>query len=87
MHDVLIEGRETMSYFYGTLQGMGGESTCIGSKKSGLVTHCASQKGAVMCRAYVNIDGVDFVSIRKVIWYGAGESEALYDGPIGKDSK
>lgn len=76
-----------MSHFYGKIQGMRGEATRTGSKSSGMVTYCASWKGAVRCEAYVNEAGVDYVLVSKVPWQGAGEQETLYDGPIGGEQK
>ena len=75
-----------MSHFYGTLQGTSGiKTTCTGTKKSGMETHCASWKGAVRCRAYVNDEGKDWVTVEKIRWEGAGETRVLYDGPIGEE--
>lgn len=70
-----------MSHFYGTLQGTRGEATRCGTKNSGMVTHCASFKGAVRCRAYID-DGIDMVQVDIVPWQGHGDFRLLYDGPI-----
>ena len=73
-----------MAYFYGTTRGNRGEATRCGSRKSGIVTHCASHKGAIRCYAYVDVNGVDCVLVEKVRWQGAGGNWILHDGPIGK---
>ena len=76
-----------MSHFYGTLQGASGVSaTRTGSKKSGMITYCASRKGAVKCRAYIHQStGDDWIIVEKVPWQGTGEYKTLYEGPIGEE--
>ncbi len=72
-----------MSKFYGTIDGSAkNQKTGYGSKQSGLVTHCASWKGAVRCEAYVNEHLIDCVQVMLVPWKGAGVKKLLYDGPI-----
>lgn len=71
-----------MSHFYGTVQGNRGLGSKGGSKKSGMTTYCASWKGAVRCRAYVDHQGRDRVRVEKTTWHGAGKYMAIYDGPI-----
>ena len=73
-----------MSYFYGTLQGNRGEATRCGSKDSGMVTYCASWKGAVRCEAWEQ-EGVDMVRVELVPWHGIGGHRELYTGPISGD--
>jgi len=72
-----------MSYFYGTLKGNRGEATRCGSKESGMETHCASWQGAIRCFAYAREDGIDCVTIERILWHGRGKYKLLYDGPIG----
>lgn len=72
-----------MAHFYGTVNGQAKTTaTRCGSKKSGLVTCCASWRGAIRCEAY-DKDGKDWVIVRKIPWHSCGESKLLYDGPIG----
>ncbi len=73
-----------MAHFYGTLKGSR-EITAsrTGTPSSGIVTQCASWKGAVQCTAYIDEEGVDCVKVEKVYWQGCGEALLLYDGPIG----
>lgn len=78
------EKRKTMAHFYGTLEGSRKEATCIGSRESGLVTYCASWKGAVRCEAWDN-NGVDWIRVERVPWRGMGPKQLLYDGPIGEE--
>ncbi len=73
-----------MAHFYGTLKGVRGEATRTGTPSSGMVTVCASWKGAIRCSAYVNEEGVDYVCIEKIRWEGQGEQLLLYDGPFGE---
>ena len=73
-----------MSHFYGTVEGSRGEATRCGSKKTGMVTYCASWKGAIRCCAYVE-NGVDYVRVERIPWQGIGPSALLYNGPIGHE--
>ena len=75
-----------MSYFYGTIKGAKGEASRCGSKNSGMVTNCASWKGAIRCSAYIRADGTDCILVEKVLWRGVGEYKVLYNGPIGVNS-
>ncbi len=77
-----------MAHFYGKLiGGIEKESTRRGTKRSGIITYCASWTGAVRCHAYIDGEGVDCVLVEKVCWQGAGEMIPLYDGPIGAVEK
>lgn len=76
-----------MSYFYGTLNGNKGEASRCGSKRSGMETYCASWKGAVRCKAYVNSKGLDCVIVELTPWQGVGINKVLYDGLIGGNCK
>ncbi len=72
-----------MSHFYGTVNGQAkGTATRQGTKKSGLVTFCASYCGAVRCTAYC-LNKIDYIRVEKTTWKGIGEYQLLYDGPIG----
>ena len=70
-----------MSHFYGTCQGHRGEATRCGTRDSGMITSCASWRGAVKCYAYEK-DGNDWVRVSLMPWNGAGLSHVLYEGPI-----
>lgn len=75
-----------MSYFYGTISGQGKTRvTCTGSKKSGLMTQCASWAGAIQCEAYINNLGMDCVRVKQIPWEGRGISKLLYNGPMGEE--
>lgn len=71
-----------MSHFYGTVQGNRGEASRGGSPSSGMETYCASWRGAVRCKAYVNSEGVDCVRVELTTWRGQGQHKLLYEGPI-----
>ncbi len=72
-----------MARFYGTLRGSSRKkATRCGTKRSGLVTHCASWAGAIRCEAYVTEDGEDYVSVEFVPWMGEGITKLIYDGPF-----
>lgn len=75
-----------MAHFYGTVQGMRGEASRMGSKNSGMTTYTASWRGAVRCHAY-HEDGKDCVVVSLVPWQGRGVSKELYRGPIGGEEK
>jgi hypothetical protein len=72
-----------MAHFYGTAEGNRGKATRCGSKNSGMVTYCASWKGAVKCTAYDN-NGVDWIRVEQTPWQGVGVHKLLYEGPIGE---
>ena len=72
-----------MAHFCGTLTGNHANVTRGGTPSSGMVTVCASRKGAIRCSAYIE-EGVDYVCIEKILWLGRGEHKLLYDGPIGE---
>lgn len=75
-----------MSHFYGVVEGQASkQATRCGSKKSGLITICASWAGAVHCEAYINSLGMDCVRVRLVPWEGKGITKLLYNGPIGAE--
>lgn len=74
-----------MSHFYGTLQGSRGQASRCGTKKSGMVTYCASWSGAIRCHAYFNDKGEDCVRVEKTTWHGYGDNKILYEGKIGKE--
>jgi len=69
-----------MSHFYGTVKGTRGEATRCGSKKSGMLTYCASWKGAIRCFAYVDGKGHDCVRVERTAWQGKGTYKLLYNG-------
>lgn len=75
-----------MAHFYGTLQGRGTtESTCCGTKSSGVEATVASYKGAVKTEVYHREDlGQDWVSVHMVEWEGKGVYFLIYDGPVGR---
>lgn len=77
-----------MSHFYGTVEGASANpATRCGHKNTGVITHCASYKGAVTCSAYFNEEKQeDWVEVRMVQWQGQGvtPSKLLYRGPIGE---
>lgn len=75
-----------MSQFYGTLNGNRGEATRCGTKKSGIVTHAASWKGAVRACVYWNEEEQeDWAIVTLTQWQGAGcyPPRELYNGPVG----
>ena len=77
-----------MANFYGTLRGSGKKGTTrVGSKKSGLISYCASWSGAVRCEAYVNANGEDCVSVELIPWMGKGRNKLLYNGPFDPEGK
>lgn len=73
-----------MAHFYGKVRGSKGEATRCGTRNSGMKTYCAAWGGAIRCRAYVNEEGIDCVTVVKTFWRGRGEAKLLYDGPIGE---
>lgn len=73
-----------MAHFYGTVRGSRGEASRMGGERSGMVTYCASWRGAVRCHAYVNAEGMDCVRVSLTQWRGRGVERQLYDGPIGE---
>ena len=70
------------SHFRGVVQGNRGEAKRDGTLDSGMVTYCASMKGAIKVSAYVDDKGRDRVRVEKQPWYGVGKSMLIYNGPI-----
>jgi len=72
-----------MAHFYGTLQSNRGPASRLGTKKSQMVTYCASWEGAICCHAYHDEKtGIDVVHVELSRWRGEGISRELYHGPI-----
>ena len=74
-----------MAHFYGTIQGNKSEVLRRGTKKSGIVTHAASQQGAVRVKLYHAVDGTDMAFVELVPWEGPNRSanRVIYFGPVG----
>ena len=73
-----------MSRYYGTVAGQAQTTaTRRGSKRSGLVTYCASWSGAVRCEAWHDDQtDTDLVRVELIPWHGAGVNRTLFVGPI-----
>ena len=70
------------SHFRGVVEGNRGFARRDGTIDSGMVTYCASVKGAIKVRAYVDDKGRDRVRIEKTPWYSVGKRMLIYEGPI-----
>ncbi len=73
-----------MSHFYGVLNGQAGQATRCGSKGSGLRTVAASWAGCISVQLWRDSDGQDHFRVYQGAWQGAGISEYLASGIIGK---
>jgi hypothetical protein len=71
-----------MAHYFGSVQGMRGEASRLGSPASGLTTIAASWSGAVRTRLYQEA-GVECARVELTPWQGRGVSRVLYDGPVG----
>lgn len=74
-----------MSHLYGTVQGNRGEATRGGSKGSGIETYAASWRGAIRVKVYYDEAAKeDRFVVEQVAWHGAGVTETLASGTLGK---
>jgi hypothetical protein len=79
-----------MAQFRGTLQGQRGETSRLGSKKSGLRARLAGWAGSVVVRLFSDEGGRDMatVTLEQGNEYGSGgPTITLYDGPIGATTR
>lgn len=77
-----------MAHFRGTLQGMRGETSRLGSKSSGLTADCDGWQGGVRVSLYVNDAGEDSAQVELTDGSGSdGLAVTVYQGPIGSNTR
>lgn len=69
-----------MAQFRGTIQGMRGEASRLGSKETGLTVNAASWDGEVTVRLF-HANGIDMVDV-SLLSHGKGDRRTLYRGPV-----
>ena len=73
-----------MAHWQGFVRGNRGDTSRLGSKKSGMEAYVASWSGRCEVDGYVNGEGIDCVRVTLTQHHNAGAfpSILLYDGPI-----
>lgn len=76
-----------MAHFYGTVTGAARTSASrLGHKRTGLETRAASWSGAIQTRVWHNEEtGLDYFEVIQTPHHGAGISQILASGVIGRE--
>jgi hypothetical protein len=72
-----------MAHFRGTIKGVRGEASRLGTKASGLTANIASWQGAVDVRLWHDEEtGQDMAEVSLSLHHGVGTNRVLYSGPV-----